>query len=160
MEISVGIDKRAVYDEVIKITGYAAYKGSTGDEAADSITYERIAANELNDELFDRYFNEATSDVLKEARMYLKTQPAYEKEGKKGLYVTLSMPTAWDDSHKDGINTMIQNYYIDHIVSKWMRLTKHEEEKKYTEDSVVELSNIRYELNHRKSLGRSFFGLS
>lgn len=147
--LNISVNRDEVYREVDKITGYTGKKDSE-----DGSSYERIATIEENEEILQRYFNEACTTISDVIKRYVSESPSL---GFAEYSAVLSMPTNWDASMSSSVNESVKTCIIDHICCKWMRLVKSEEETKYATDAASALMEVRNKLAHIKKPSRSSY---
>ena len=139
-KIELTVNKVDVYDEVAKTTSYAGAK-MVGDEGA----YLRIFTTDADQEMLERFWNEAESGAIDQLKPYIGTW-----SNEDGLKVELVLSSGFDINLKDSIQSSLFSYFVAMIVSKWFKLTNKGEAAAYGVEAVGAMDDVMSKIYHRK----------
>lgn len=144
---TINIDKAGVLEEVAKTTSYI---GKKKDDKQDTGAYDRIFTTDADNEMLERFWQEACSEVACLLRPFIAGTINTD-----GFTVLLDMPKAFDMELKDTINKSLRSYIVNEIVGKWSLLTNKEEINDYKRMASVYLADAKSKLFYRKRPTRS-----
>lgn len=139
-EITIKLDKEAIYTEVRKLAGYSGKKKT---DATDDVTYDVTHITKKEEEMLDQYWDEAEAVLLD----LLKT---YYKSGTAETGIVCQMPQNWDENLLETTIKSAQNYMQSYIVSKWFRLNMKDKVEEKAGDAVNQLAELKRKVYYRK----------
>lgn len=138
--IELAVNKQAVYEEVAKTTSYAGAK-MEGDESA----YERIFTTDEDQEMLERFWNEAASGAVDQLKPFIA-----RCSNEEGFAVELELSSGFDTSLRDSIESSLFSYFVTMIVSKWFKMANKAEAESYGVDAVGAMDDVMKKIYHRK----------
>ena len=141
MAETLTINKADVLKEVNKTTGYI---GTKMEE--DKSAYGRIATTEENEEILDRFWDEActaATDVFKPfISSFSSDITKYE--------VNLNMPSSFDSNLTPSMVISMFSYFVSYIISRWNKFSNKAEVESYAADALGAMDDVRKKLYWRK----------
>lgn len=135
-EITITLDKEAIYTEVKKL---AAYSGKKQTDATDDVTYDVMHITKAEEEMLDQYWNEAKDTLMDVLKPFVKEITA---EG-----IMLEMSASWDPNLAPTMQGTVDEAMKSLITEKWFRLNmakNTELEKADANNKLVELRRKLY----------------
>lgn len=148
IEISIDIIKSNVYDEVAKTTSYTGAK-MDGDGRA----YERIFTTDEDQQMLERFWDEAANAVTEQLKPFIKTLVTggvNGSDGQVGYHATLSLSSAFDETLSDSIESGLFSFFVNAIVSKWYKFTNKGEADAYATDAAGMMDDVMRKVYYRK----------
>ena len=147
MKISLTVKREDVYEEVKKTTEY------TGAKMADDTAYNTIAMTDENEEMLERFWDEAKSSICGTLRK------AFVSESETGGEFTLTLdPTdAFDTNLTDAMQRSLFSFFVTNIIAKWFVLTNKEEAAGYAAEAAAHTENILRALYKRSRPSRPIY---
>ena len=140
MEITLKINKEAVYEEVAKTTSYTGAKMEDGD------AYERIFTTDEDVEMLERFWNECKNMVCNSLKKVLVSE--VEADGEYSL--TLGLSTAFDASLTDSMQRSLFSFFVMNITAKWYTFANKSEATGYATEAATYIEDIMRKAFHKK----------
>lgn len=146
MEQKISIHHSSVMEEVSKTT---AYIGSHKADGTAPAAYERIATTDYNEELLDRFYNEAINVLRHSLRLYAVSDNTALPSSGKDFTITLRMPPNWD---KDKVDMDCEAYlYVTHyVLSRWSEIVDKDNAESLAGEASAHLQVITSAINKRR----------
>lgn len=140
MEITLKVNKEAVYDEVAKTTEY------TGAKMEDEHAYEVISTTEEDKTMLERFWNECKNMVCNSLKKVLISE--VEAEGEYSLVLGLS--TAFDESLTDSMQRSLFSFFVMNITAKWYTFANKSEATGYATEAATYIDDIMRKVYYKK----------
>lgn len=140
MEITLKINKEAVYEEVAKTTSYTGAKMEDGD------AYERIFTTDEDVEMLERFWNECKNLVCNSLKKVLVSET--EADGEYSLRLGLS--TAFDESLTDSMQRSLFSFFVMNITAKWYTFANKSEATGYATEAATYIEDIMRKAFYKK----------
>lgn len=140
MEITLKVNKEAVYDEVAKTTEY------TGAKMEDEHAYEVISTTEEDKTMLERFWNECKNMVCNSLKKVLISE--VEVEGEYSLVLGLS--TAFDESLTDSMQRSLFSFFVMNITAKWYTFANKSEATGYATEAATYIDDIMRKAYYKK----------
>lgn len=144
--ISLTVNKAAVYDEVAKTTSYAGAK-MQDDEGA----YERIFTTDDDRMMLERFWVEACNGATERLKQFITGVT----DGAEGYDVRLEMSGSFDVNLRDSMETSLHSYFVGYIVAKWFKFTNKGESESYAGDAAGAMDDVMRKVYYRKKPTRA-----
>lgn len=141
-EITITINKEAVYDEVAQTTSYAGTKM----EGADSKTYDRIFTTESDRSQLERFWDESCVAVCEALKEFVRE----EKNEKEGFTVFLGLSSSFEPSLKQAVRKELFSFFVTNIVCKWYVFTNKKEAGDFAAAAASMLEGVKRKAYHRR----------
>lgn len=139
-QIELTVNRLAVYEEVAKTTSYTGAK-KVGDDGA----YERIYTTDEDQEMLERFWNEAASGATDTLKKWIgKVEAGNEYK------LVLRVADGYDMSLTSSIETSLFSYFVDLIVSKWFVMANAQDSERYATDAAGAMDDIMSKILNRK----------
>lgn len=132
MEITLKVNKEAVYDEVAKTTEY------TGAKMDDEHAYEVISTTDEDKAMLERFWNECKNMVCNSLKKVLVSE--VEAEGEYSL--TLGLSTAFDESLTESMQRSLFSFFVMNITAKWYTFANKSEATGYATEAATYIEDI------------------
>lgn len=140
VQITIKIEKDAVYNEVAKTTSYTGSK-KIGDEGA----YERIFTTDEDQEMLARFWNETVSGAIEQFKSFIG-----EWSNSDSFTVQLTLSNRFDTNLKDSIQSSLFSHFVAMIISKWFRMANKEEAEEYGIEAAGAMDDVMKKIYYRK----------
>ena len=148
MDITIGIKKADIYEEVTKTTSYMGAK-SDADGA-----YDKVRTVDGDGDMLDRFWDEACSALTAVMKEFVTAISKQVSAANDGINYTLTLPANWDGIVDDGKSEELTNdsssYLVNYIVGKWLQFIQREEAEKYLTEASGLLLVINKAIYRRK----------
>lgn len=132
MEITLKVNKEAVYDEVAKTTEY------TGAKMDDEHAYEVISTTDEDKAMLERFWNECKNMICNSLKKVLVSE--VEAEGEYSL--TLGLSTAFDESLTESMQRSLFSFFVMNITAKWYTFANKSEATGYATEAATYIEDI------------------
>ena len=132
MEITLKVNKEAVYDEVAKTTEY------TGAKMTDEQAYDLIATTEEDQAMLERFWNECKNMICNSLKKILVSEIEEDAEYK----MTLGLSAAFDESLTESMQRSLFSFFVINITSKWYTFTNKKEVTAYATEAASCVDDI------------------
>lgn len=132
MEITLKVNKEAVYDEVAKTTEY------TGAKMDDEHAYEVISTTDEDKAMLERFWNECKNMICNSLKKVLVLE--VEAEGEYSL--TLGLSTAFDESLTESMQRSLFSFFVMNITAKWYTFANKSEATGYATEAATHIEDI------------------
>lgn len=132
IEITLTINKEAVYEEVAQTTSY------TGSKMDDEHAYDRIFTTDEDKSMLERFWNECKNTVCNSLKRVL----AGEAEANGVFSLSLELSTSFDEALTDSMQRSLFSFFVMNITSKWYTFTNKEEATGYASEAATYLEDI------------------
>ncbi len=139
-QIELTVGKSAVYNEVAKTTSYTGAK-MVGDDDA----YLRIFTTDEDQEMLERFWNEAASGAIEQFKPFIG-----QCSNGESFTVGLNLSSSFDTNLKDSIQSSLFSYMVAMIVAKWYKFTNKGESESYGNDAVGAMDDVMKKIYYRK----------
>lgn len=140
--VNIDISTSASVLERVRLeTGYAAKKD---DPNGDS--FEQMGAVEDDAQILMTYYGDAVKDIV--------SALAGKVSALTGTVLTLSLSDSWDGGLRTSLEASVNEYLFSRVCSRWMRLVKEGEERKYSADAEASMSKVREIAYYKKRFSR------
>lgn len=140
MEITLTIDKEAVYEEVAKTTEY------TGAKMADEHAYEMISTTEEDKTMLERFWNECKNTACNSLKRFL-----IQENESDGVYaLTLGLSSAFDENLTESMQRSLFSFFVMNITAKWYTFTNKSEAIGYATEAATYIEDIRRKAFYKK----------
>lgn len=151
--LTLNLSKSDVYTEVMKTTHYTGSK-SVGEDAAAA--FDRIAITEADRTMLDRYWDEAISMLVSEARQFVTSSTTVTSEsGVKTQILVLTLPSNYDPALDASIEKSAYSFLVNYIVSKWNMAADRQDVAPYSAEAAAMLQDIRTKIYYRRKPTRT-----
>lgn len=140
MEITLKVNKEAVYDEVAKTTEY------TGKKMDDEHAYEVISTTDEDKAMLERFWNECKNMVCNSLKKVLVSEA--EAEGEYSL--TLGLSTAFDESLTESMQRSLFSFFVMNITAKWYTFANKSEATGYATEAATYIDDIMRKAFYKK----------
>ena len=124
-ELSITINKVAVYNEVAKITSYEGARSIPGGE---EISYDRIFTSDGDMELLEQYWGLSCASLLDELKAFLSSSSGVSVlngvDLRSNLSIKLSLPSACPVSLDKSIEVNLFGAIVYSILGRWYGIVK------------------------------------
>ena len=148
------VNKANVYTEVAKTTSYSGVKA-----AADGSLYEQIFTTDEDRLLLERFWNEAANAATNLFKPYLvsvsSTAQSHGVNLAGNYTVNLELSKGYDTALNDSVQSSLFSYFVNYIVSQWFVFANKEEAKKFAEEAVTMIDDVRTKIYYRKKPTRT-----
>lgn len=132
MEITLKVNKEAVYDEVAKTTEY------TGAKMDDEHAYEVISTTDEDKAMLERFWDECKNMICNSLKKVLVSEVEVE-----GVYsLTLGLSTAFDESLTESMQRSLFSFFVMNITAKWYTFTNKSEATGYATEAATYIEDI------------------
>jgi len=146
VNITLTVDKAAVYEEVAKTTSYIGQKMDD-----DATAYDRIFTTDENQEVLERFWVEACNAATEQFKPFIITVSRNTEDGKEDTFtVEMEMSSKYDINLTSGINTSLFSYFVSYIVARWNQFTNKKEVDTYVGDAASIMDDIMRKIYWRK----------
>ncbi|MBR2129037.1 MAG: hypothetical protein IJ940_09270 [Bacteroidales bacterium] len=149
MDITLLVTKINVYDEVSKTSSYT---GAKMDDNGSG--YMRIFTIDEDRIVLERFWNEACNKVVDLVKPFIssisKLVESHTIDLSNNFTAKLSMPSSFDASLVESINTALFSYFTNYIVGKWYEFTNKEESGAYLLCANSALEDVKSKIYYRK----------
>lgn len=118
IRVIFSVDKEKVLKEVRRLTHYVGQR-KQGDEG----TFERMSATNGDAGMLEQFWKEACAAATEQLMHYAIRIDNDEDIGTSSYDITLDLPSQYDTSLNESIESSLQNFFINLISSKWFELT-------------------------------------
>ena len=132
MEITLKVNKEAVYDEVAKTTEY------TGAKMDDEHAYEVISTTDEDKAMLERFWNECKNMICNSLKKVLVSE--VEAEGEYSL--TLGLSTSFDESLTESMQRSLFSFFVMNITAKWYTFANKSEATGYATEAATYIEDI------------------
>lgn len=132
MEITLKVNKEAVYDEVAKTTEY------TGAKMDDEHAYEVISTTDEDKAMLERFWNECKNMICNSLKKVLVSE--VEADGEYSLALGLS--TAFDESLTESMQRSLFSFFVMNITAKWYTFANKSEATGYATEAATYIEDI------------------
>lgn len=132
MEITLSVNKDAVYEEVAKTTSY------TGAKMDDEHAYERIFTTDEDKDILERFWDECKNTVCNSLKKVLVS----ENEAAGVYTLTLGLSTAFDDSLTESMQRSLFSFFVMNITAKWYTFANKSEATGYATEAATYIEDI------------------
>lgn len=150
MDITLSITKSSVMNEVAKLTSYIGAKILTDDGGN---AYDQVFTTNDDYAMLEKYWREAANATAGNLRRFIKTMsPASQGslvDLEEVFELVLDMPSRYDGSQTETIQSALFNYFINFITSRWLALTYKTDAEYYEKCSVSNMTEILLKLFHK-----------
>ena len=141
MAETLTVNKADVLKEVNKTTGYI---GTKMEE--DKSAYGRIATTEENEEILDRFWDEACTAATDVFKPFISS---FSSDITKHE-VNLNMPSSFDSNLTPSMVISMFSYFVSYIISRWNKFSNKAEVESYAADALGAMDDVRKKLYWRK----------
>lgn len=139
-EITITLNKEAVYEEVSQTTSYMGTKSSEGEN------YDTVFTTEEDSNMLERFWNESKNTICNSIKKFI-----LEETEVTGTYmIKLQVPDLFDKTLADSIHRSLFSYFVLSITSKWNSLFSKELGAGTMIEAAVHVDAIKRILYHRK----------
>lgn len=153
MILRIEIKKDDVLTMVAKNAGYIARNDAMLPNADEDI-YKRIGVMGEHQELLDDKFGQGCGLLTGELAAVGACLDEVDFGGYKAV---VEMPYNWNSSTAETLTQQAKDFLANYITALWMRITKPDEEKKYSDDADMLLVGFGALLRRRRRLTRDEF---
>lgn len=132
MEITLTVNKEAVYEEVSQTTSY------TGAKMDDEHAYERIFTTDEDKTMLERFWSECRNMVCNSLKKILVQE--FEINGEWKL--TLGVSTAFDDNLTSSMERSLFSFFVMNITAKWYTFTNKSEATGYASEAATYIEDV------------------
>lgn len=134
MEITLSVNKTAVYNEVAQTTAY------TGDKMdKDETAYKRIFTTDEDQSELLRFWDEGKNTLCQGLKNFLPV----ESEDEEGKYsVTLDLSSSFDSGLQPSMERSLFSFFVMSITAKWFAYANKEEAASYASEAAAHLEDI------------------
>ena len=132
MEITLIVNKEAVYEEVSQTTSY------TGAKMDDAHAYERIFTTDEDKTMLERFWSECRNMVCNSLKKILVQE--FEINGEWKL--TLGVSTAFDDNLTSSMERSLFSFFVMNITAKWYTFTNKSEATGYASEAATYIEDV------------------
>lgn len=148
MEITLIVNKEAVYEEVSQTTSY------TGAKMDDAHAYERIFTTDEDKTMLERFWSECRNMVCNSLKKILVQE--FEINGEWKL--TLGVSTAFDDNLTASMERSLFSFFVMNITAKWYTFTNKSEATGYASEAATYIEDIMRKAFFKKKPTRPTYG--
>lgn len=147
VELTLTIEKKAVYDEVSQTTSYTGAKmeGDDGKEA-----YERIYTTDQDRSQLERFWNESCVAVCEALKRFLSA----ESNTAEGFSVSLSLSSSYDTALTESMKKELFSFFVMNITAKWYTFTNKKEAGEYATAALAFLDGVKRKACYKKKPSR------
>lgn len=149
MDITLLVTKINVYDEVSKTSSYT---GAKMDDNGSG--YMRIFTIDEDRVVLERFWNEACNKVVDLVKPFIvsisKLVESHTIDIANNFTAILCMPSSFDASLVESINTDLFSFFTNYIVGKWYEFTNKSEAEAYLLSAGAILKDIKSKIYYRK----------
>lgn len=138
--VSFNISKAKVYNEVAKTTSYGGKKAQD-----DGSAYERVRTTTEDEELLNRFWDEACDMVTSIVKPFLVSV-----NDDTDFTLDLSLPERYDTNLNDMLKDTAFSFIVNVIIAKWYEIANKDEVQKYTDMATALEAKIKSVVFHRK----------
>lgn len=143
IEVMIQIEKDKVLAEVGKTTGYTGAKMD-----GDGNAYDRIQTTDDDEEVLERFWNEAASATVGHFRQFVTSSSTNADSG--NLEVMMSLSSAYDETLTASVQTSLKSYFVNYIVGKWYKFTNKGEADGYLAEAKRMMDDAASKIYYRK----------
>ncbi len=140
MEVTLKINKEAVYDEVAKTTEY------TGAKMDDEHAYEVISTTDEDKAMLERFWNECKNMICNSLKKVLVSE--VETEGEYSL--TLGLSAAFNESLTESMERSLFSFFVMNITAKWYTFANKSEATGYATEAATYIEDIMRKAFYKK----------
>lgn len=149
MDITLLVTKINVYDEVSKTSSYTGAKMDDNGSA-----YMRIFTIDEDRVVLERFWNEACNKVVDLIKPFIlsisKLVESHTIDIANNFTAKLGMPSSFDETLVESINTALFSFFTNYIVGKWYEFTNKGEAKEYLLSADAILEDVKSKIYYRK----------
>lgn len=140
--ITLKVNKTAVWNEVVKTSGYTGDKMSDTDEDA----YERILITDEDQKSLQRFWEEAAAVANGRLKEMIENVSETDSDYEVSLRVSLS----YDEALNGSVQAALTSYFIHAIVGRWYKFCNKAEAESYLADSALMMEDALRKLYSRR----------
>lgn len=137
--VSFTISKAKVYNEVSKTTSYGGKK-----KQDDGSAYERIRTTTEDEELLERFWQEACGMVTSIVKPFLGSV-----NDDADFTLTLGLPARYDTNLNPMLKDTAFSFMVNMIIAKWYGIANKDEAQKYTDMASALADKIKSVIFYR-----------
>lgn len=142
MEITLTIDRKAVYSEVEKTTNYTGKKM----EDADGKAYERVSTTDEDEDLLQRFWDETRAEVAQTLMSVLQGETMLNEQ----YNLTLKVSVAFNQALLPSMKLNLFSYFVQNILAKWFVLANKAEAGEYADKAATLIEDVRQKAFFKK----------
>lgn len=147
--VTFTVNKANVYTEVAKTTSFLGIKKSS-----DGTLYEQIFTTDEDRLMLERFWNEAGNSMTELFKNFISSAPdttqAHGIDLATNYSLTAQLPSNYDTNLNNSISSSMFSYFVNYIVSKWMKFLDKSEADSYGLEAVALMEDIKSKLFYRK----------
>lgn len=140
MEITLTVNKEAVYDEVAKTTEY------TGAKMDDEHAYEVISITDEDKAMLERFWSECKNMACNSMKKVLVSE--VDSDGEYAL--TLGLSSAFDPSLTESMERSLFSFFVMNITAKWYTFANKQEATVYASEAATYIDDILRKAFYKK----------
>lgn len=140
-DVTIRVDKDAVYEEVAQTTSYTGAK-MDNDEGA----YDRIFTTEGDRSQLERFWHESCVDVCEALKEFVKE----ERNEKDAFTVYLCLSSSFDPALEPAMKKELFSFFVTNIVCKWYVFTNKQEAADFSASAVGMLDGVKRKAYYRR----------
>ncbi len=142
MDITLKVNKNAVYEEVAKTTSYI---GDKMDE--DENAYNRIFTTDEDKAILERFWNESKNMICNRLKKVLIA----ENETDSGEYsLSLGLSMAFDENLTESMQRSLFSFFVMSVTAKWNSFSNKNEVTSYATEAASYIDDIMRKAFHKK----------
>ncbi len=142
IEVTITIEKEAVYEEVAQTTSYTGAKM----EGGDSKTYDRIFTTEADRSQLERFWNESCVAVCETLKEFVQQ----ERNEKEGFEADLRLSSAFDKALEPAMKKELFSFFVMNIAAKWYVFTNKNEAGEFATAAATMLEGVKRKAYYRR----------
>lgn len=145
MDKTFTISRDDIYSEVKKTTEYAGKKMQDDGEA-----YDRIGTTDEDNNVLERFFSEATSEVCQKMRGIVSSATTATTSGQTTLTIVLSLSASFDEALTTPMQENLKSFFVQRVTALWFVFTNKKEAGGYADKATALLDEFRSMAFHKK----------
>lgn len=144
IEITLTLDKSAVYHEVGQTTSY------TGAKMNDDSAYERIFTTDADDSMLDRFWSESKITIANHLKRVL-----LEENDLNGVYsLKIGVSDSFNESLVESMQLSLFSFFVMNITAKWYTFTNKQEAAGYAAEAATYVDDLMRKVFFKKKPAR------
>lgn len=139
--ITLVVRKDDVLEEVSKTT---AYEGAKAVRAEEDV-YGRVATTRADEEMLERFWQEARTGALGAVAEYTDEATADGDD----MELRLLMPGTYNTAMTGAAEKMLRSFAVNYVVSKWFAMANKDSAESYAMLAAASLKDVKAKLDER-----------
>lgn len=143
-EISFGVIKNVVFDEVAKTTAYIGAKNTLSDGKS---AYDQMFVTDADRNMIERFYRESADMVTNLLKRFVKNVSVLSVGGNldmgENYTLEVELSDRFDDNVTSSINSSMFSFFVNSMVAKWCEITANDKVKEYADTAAAALQDIK-----------------